>query len=153
MGLQIRRLFRHVMFNNLLQGDEKKAWDAFRLVSTNFFRNIRAENYKELIEDVLSLYHRCGCNVSKIHTLHSHLDFFSYNCGMVSDVHGELFIRKLQRWRNDIRKSGPLPCWLTAVGLSSEMLLSGYTSDRQSEVASRSGFLSLNVCCTYFLNK
>jgi len=74
-----------------------------------------------------------------------HLDFFPNNCGMVSDEHGEIFIRKLQQWRNDIRKSGPLPCWLTTVGLSSEMLLSSYTSDRQSKVASRSGLLSLHV--------
>jgi hypothetical protein len=40
------------MFNNLLQGDEKKAWDVFRLVSTNLLGNIKAENYKELIEDM-----------------------------------------------------------------------------------------------------
>jgi len=68
-----------------------KAWDAFRLVSTN---------HKELIEDMLSLYH----NVSlKIHMLHSHLHFFPDNCGMVRDEHGD-FIRKLQRWRNDIKE-------------------------------------------------
>jgi hypothetical protein len=144
-GPQIRKLFRD-MLNNLLQGDEKKAWDAFRLVSTNFVRNIRAENYKELIKDMLSLYHKIGCNMSlKIHMLHSHLDFFSNNCGMFSDEHGELFIRKLQRWRNVIRESGPLPCWLTTVGHSSEMLLSSYTSDRQSEVTGRSRLLSLHV--------
>jgi hypothetical protein len=84
------------MFNSLLQGDEKKAWDAFRLVSTNFLKNIRAENYKELIED-MSLYLKLGCNMFlKIHMLHSHLDFFPDNCGMVSDEHGEVFIRKLQ---------------------------------------------------------
>ena len=76
MGPQIRKLFRDDMFNNLLQGDEKKAWDAFRLVSTKFLGNIRAENYKELIED-MSLYHKRGCNISlKIYMLHSHLDFF-----------------------------------------------------------------------------
>jgi hypothetical protein len=99
------------MFNSVLQGDEKKTWDTFRLVSTNFHGNIRAENYKELIEDMLSLYHKLGCNMSlQIHTLHSHLDFFPDNCGMFSAEHGELFIRKLQRWRNDIRESGPLPC-------------------------------------------
>jgi hypothetical protein len=133
------------MFNNLLQGDEKKAWDSFRLASTNFLGNIRAENYKELIED-MSLYHKLGCNMSlKIHMLHSHLDFFPDNCSMVSDELGELFMRKLQRWINDIRNSGPLPCWLTAVGRSSGMLLSSYTSDRQNEVASRSGLLSLYV--------
>jgi len=60
------------MFKNLLQDDEKKAWDAFRLVSTNFLGNIRAENYKELIEDMLSLYQKLCCNVSlRIHMLHS----------------------------------------------------------------------------------
>jgi len=93
------------MFNSLLQGDEKKAWDTFRLVSTNFLGNIRAENYKELIEDVLSLYHKLGCNVSlKIHMIHSHLDYYPDTCGMFSDEHGELLIRKLQRWRKDIRE-------------------------------------------------
>ena len=92
MGPQIRRLFRDDMFDKLLQGDEKKAWDAFRLVSTNFLGNIRAENYKELIEDMLSLYQKLGCSMSlKIHMLHSHLDFFPNSCGIVSDEHGERF--------------------------------------------------------------
>jgi len=77
--------------------------------------------------------------------LHSHLDFFPDNYGMFSDEHDELFIRKLQRWRNFIRESGPLPFWLTTAGSSSEMLLTSYTSDRQSEVAGRSVLLSLNV--------
>jgi hypothetical protein len=143
---QIHKLFTDDIFNSVLQGDEKKAWDAFRLVSTNFLGNIRAENYKELTEDMLSFYQKLGCNMSvKLHMLHSHLDFFPDNCGMFIDEHGELCIRKLQRWRNDIRESGPLPCWLTAVGHSSETLLSSYTSDRQGEVASRSGLLSLRV--------
>jgi len=91
VGPQIHKLFRDNMFNNVLQGDEKKkkAWDAFRLVSTNFLGNIRAEN-KELIEGMLSLYHKLGCNMSlRIHMLHSHLDFFPDNCGMVSDERGE----------------------------------------------------------------
>jgi hypothetical protein len=84
------------MFNSLLQGDEKKDWDTFRLVSTNFLRNIRAENYKELIEDVLSLYHKLGCNMYlKIHVLHSVLDFFPDNCGMVSDEHVERFHQEI----------------------------------------------------------
>ena len=68
----------------------KKAWDAFRLASTNFLGNIRAENYTELIE-YMSLYHKLGCNISlKIYMLHSHLDFVPDNCGMFGDEHGEL---------------------------------------------------------------
>ena len=141
------------MFNSVLQGDEIKVWDAFLLASTNFLGNIRAENYKELIEDLFVILSQTWLQyVLMIHMLHSHLDFFPDNCAMVSDEHGELFIRKFQRWRNDIRESGPLPCWLTTVRRSPEMLLSSCTSDRQSEVASRSGLLSLNVRCTYFLN-
>jgi len=145
VGPQIRKLFRDDLFNNLLQGDEKKAWDAFRLVSTNFLGNIRAEHYKELIENI-SLHHKLGCNMSlKIYMLHSHLDFFPDNCDMFTDEHSESFMRKLQRWRNAIRKIGPLPCWLTTVARSSELFLSSYTSDRQSEAASRSGLSSLHV--------
>ena len=83
----------------------------------NFLGNMKAENYEELIEDILSSYHKLGCSMSlKMHMLHSHLDFFPDSCGMFSDEHVELFIRKLQRRRKDIRESGPLPCWLTAVG-------------------------------------
>ena len=48
VGLQIRKLFRDDMFNILLQGDEKKTWDAFRLVTANFLGNIRAENCKRV---------------------------------------------------------------------------------------------------------
>jgi hypothetical protein len=33
VGPHTRKHFRDDMFNNLLQGDEKKAWDALRLVS------------------------------------------------------------------------------------------------------------------------
>ena len=102
VGPQIRKLFRDDMFNNLLQVDEKKAWDAFRLVSANFLGNIRAENYKELIES-MSLYHRLlDCNMFlKIYMLHCHLDFFPDNCGMVSDEHGERFhqeIATMEKW-------------------------------------------------------
>ena len=89
MGPQIRKLFRDDMCDNLLQGDEKNAWDAFCLL---FLGNIRAENHKELIDDMLSLYHKLGCNMFlKIHMLHFQVNFFLYNCGMVSDEHGERF--------------------------------------------------------------
>ena len=92
VGPQIRELFKDDRFNNLLEGDAKQAWNAFRLVSTDFLGNVRAENYKELVEDMLKQYQKFRCNMSlKMHFLHSHLDFFPDNCGMVSDEHGERF--------------------------------------------------------------
>ncbi|KAK1791099.1 hypothetical protein P4O66_002138 [Electrophorus voltai] len=57
-GPQIRQLFIDEKFDYLLIGDEKKAWDAFRLVSTHFLGNVRAGNYKELVKDMLSMHHK-----------------------------------------------------------------------------------------------
>ncbi|KAK1793082.1 hypothetical protein P4O66_011490, partial [Electrophorus voltai] len=83
VGPQIHQLFIDEKLNYLLKGDEKKAWDAFRLVSTNFLGNVRTGNYKELVKDMLSMYHKLGSTMSlKIHFLHSHLECFPENCGM-----------------------------------------------------------------------
>lgn len=58
----------------------------------NLLGNKRDENYVTLVENMLSSYQALGCNMSlKIHFLHSHLDYFPYNCGAVSDEHGERF--------------------------------------------------------------
>jgi hypothetical protein len=61
-------------------------------VVTGFLGNRRANNYKGLVKELLSSYHKLGCNMSvKIHFMSSHLDFFPENCGSVSDEHGERF--------------------------------------------------------------
>jgi hypothetical protein len=58
-------------------------------------RSITHQIYNELIED-MSLYHKLGCNVSlKIHVLHSRLDFFPDNCGMISDDQGKRFHQEI----------------------------------------------------------
>jgi hypothetical protein len=104
----------------------KKAWDAFRLVSSNFLGNIRAENYKELIQD-MSLYHKLGCNMFlKTHMLHSHLDLFPDNCGMVSDEHGEHFHQEIatmkKRYQGKWSTSMLADCCWTVVGNAPEQL-------------------------------
>ena len=119
LGPHIRKLFRDDMFNKLLQGNENKSWDAFRLVSTNFLGNIRSENYKEFIKD-MSLYHKLCCNMSlKIHMIHSHLDFFPDNRDMVSDEHGERFQQKIATMENTYQGNGSTSiladsCWALA---------------------------------------
>jgi len=61
-------------------GDEQRAWHAFREEVTGFLGNRRADNYKDLVEELVSLYQKLGCNMSvKIHILNSYLDFFPEN--------------------------------------------------------------------------
>jgi len=77
-------------FEHIITGDEQRVWHAFQEVVTGFLGNRRADNYKDLVEELPSSYQKLGCNMSvKIHFVRSHLD--SQNCGSVSDKHGERF--------------------------------------------------------------
>ena len=92
IGPQIRDIIKDEYFDKLLQGDEKTAWDSFKVVVRVVLGNRGAQNYEELVKNRLQSYQKLGCNMSlKICFLHSHLDFFPENCGAVSDQHGERF--------------------------------------------------------------
>jgi hypothetical protein len=57
-----------------------------------FLGNHKAENYHEIMSDLLMAYKHMGCNMSlKVHFLGFHLDFFPENLGAVSDKYGERF--------------------------------------------------------------
>ena len=73
-----------------MEGKQKRAWEAFKLVATNFLGNDRADNFEMLMENLLEAYKSLGCNMSlKIHFFHSNLDYFLLKCGAVSDKHSE----------------------------------------------------------------
>jgi hypothetical protein len=92
IGPEIREIMRDTAFRTKLNPLELAAWDACTLVVQNFLGNHRAENYCELVTNMLTAYKQLGCRMSlKIHFLHSHLDFFPTNLGDVSDEHGERF--------------------------------------------------------------
>ena len=68
VGPQIRVDLRDDGFDCALRGKEKKAWKALKLVATCFLGNNKADNYRELMENLLKAYKWLGCNMSlKIH--------------------------------------------------------------------------------------
>ena len=89
-GPQIRDLIKDEYFDKLLQGDEKAAWGSFKFAVKVFLGNRRAQNYEELVNNILQSYQKLGCNVSLKNTLPSIQFgfFFPENCGAVSDEHG-----------------------------------------------------------------
>jgi len=96
IGPQIRDLIKDEYFDKLLQGDEKAVWESYKFVVKGLLGNRRAQNYKDLVNNLLQSYQKLGCNMSlKIHFLHSHLDFFPENCDAVSDEHGERFYQDI----------------------------------------------------------
>jgi hypothetical protein len=96
VGPQIRDLMRDTVFTSKLNQLELSAWEAFKNVVQNFLGNKKADNYVELVADMLEAYRKMGCRMSlKMHFLHSHLSFFPPNLGAVSDEHGERFHQEI----------------------------------------------------------
>ncbi|GBM40646.1 hypothetical protein AVEN_111278-1 [Araneus ventricosus] len=92
IGPQIKVVFRDEEFEKKLSEAEKAAWLAFKSVCTHFLGNKQAENYEDLVGDMMKCFRVIGCNMSlKLHILDSHLNFFPQNLGAISDEHGERF--------------------------------------------------------------
>ena len=53
-GPDIRSLLCNEIFELISMGDVQRAWHAFREVATGFLGNTRADNYKSLVEELLS---------------------------------------------------------------------------------------------------
>jgi hypothetical protein len=61
-------------------------------ITTNFLGNHKAENYLDMVADLVKSYQAMGCNMSlKVNFVDSHLDFFPENLRSVSDEHGKRF--------------------------------------------------------------
>jgi hypothetical protein len=62
-------------------------------VTHDFLGNKKAENYEEIIKELITHYCKMGHPTLKIHFLHSHLNFFPQNFGAVSDEQERDFTR------------------------------------------------------------
>ena len=81
-----------ICLNTCLRKIEKSARLTFRAVCVSLIGNVKAENYKEIVKDLLNARQTMECNMSlKIRCLHYHLDLSRPNLGPVSDKHGERF--------------------------------------------------------------
>jgi len=60
IGPQIRDIIEDKCFDKLLQGDEKLAWDSYKFVVKVFLGNRRAQNYEEIVNNLLQSYQKLG---------------------------------------------------------------------------------------------
>ena len=96
-GPQIRQLINDSNFIASLTNIERKAWSSFVNVVKNFLGKHRADNYSEIVQDMLTNFKNLGCNMSiKVHYLHSHLDRFPENIGHLSEEQDERFHQDIQ---------------------------------------------------------
>jgi hypothetical protein len=91
-GSQIRQLINDPHFIASVNEIESCAWSSFVLVVEYFLGNKKADNYTQLVQDMLFHFNRLGCNMSvKVHYLHCHLNCFPENLGNLSEEQGERF--------------------------------------------------------------
>jgi len=91
-GPEIRKLISDSNFTKFMNGTEASSWKSFVSVVQNFLGNHRAENYEELVQDMLANFRQLGINMSiKVHYLHSHLNRFPDNLSDFSEEQGERF--------------------------------------------------------------
>ena len=89
IGPQIHEIINDDLSEHLMTETEIRML-TFRELCLNFLRNVKAENHKALVEDLLNVYLTARCNMSqKIHFLHSHLELFPSNLGTVRDEYEE----------------------------------------------------------------
>ena len=116
---QITQIFEDQDFSTKLYCTERRAWKAFENVCRNFLGNENAENYSEILLELISSYSSIGCNMSlKLHFLNYILDFFSLKTWQPSRMNlVKYFIRifpKLER--STVEKSVQI-CSLTVAAV------------------------------------
>jgi hypothetical protein len=97
---------------------EKAAWISFKYVTINFLGNHKAENYRDMVADLVQSYKAMGCNVYlKVHFLDSHLDFFPKKSGG-----SERFHQDISTLSKQYQASAVTVCWLIIAGHLEETL-------------------------------
>ena len=72
-GPQIRKLLRDASFVSSMNAVEARAWKAFTNLINDFLGNKKADNYNELVSELLTSFQDLGCNMSiKMHYLKNH---------------------------------------------------------------------------------
>jgi len=63
-GPQIRQLIKDENFIETMTELQKNAWMAFKDLIKNFLGNTRAQNYTEIVQQLLKIFKILGCNMS-----------------------------------------------------------------------------------------
>ena len=92
VGPQIEKVLQCKQFSTMLTTKEKAAWNSFVAAVRGFLGNHKAENYVEVVENLVQNYGNMDCRMSlKVHILDAHLQVFKENMGAYSQEQGERF--------------------------------------------------------------
>ena len=104
-GPQIRQLLKDSNCMSSTSSKEVRAWKAFVEVINIFLGNKKADNYKDLLQELLSSFEGLGCNMSiKVQFFKSYADKIPENLGSVSEEQGERFHQDIKTMEERYQK-------------------------------------------------
>ena len=96
----MKRLMKSGSFSEKLSAVERRAWKSFVSVVEGFSGNHKANNFREIVKELVDAYAKMGCRMSlKLHVLHSHIDKFKDNMGDYLDEQDERFQQDLKLFK------------------------------------------------------
>ena len=103
---------KSAVFFKKLSVVDRRAWESFVSVVEGFLGNHKADNFTEIVEELVDAYQAMGCRMLlKLHVLHSHIAKFWGNMGDYSEEQGERFHQDIKAFeerykgRNLLRES------------------------------------------------
>ena len=67
VGPQITQLFKYQDFSTKLNSTKRRAWKAFENICRIFLGTEKAENYSEIVQELISPYSATGCIMPSCH--------------------------------------------------------------------------------------
>ncbi|GBN61762.1 hypothetical protein AVEN_8143-1 [Araneus ventricosus] len=64
VGPDIRKMMKDENFETKIETNERKAWESFKLVITNFLGDKKDPNYKYIVEEMIKNFKTLGCSMS-----------------------------------------------------------------------------------------
>ena len=103
---EIRNLIKNEEFEQCKNSLELRAWTSFKQVVYNFLGRKRSEDYAQIVQEMLSAHQRLERRMlSKIHFFHSHMNFFPYHLGNVSNEDVKSFTKTFMTLKCVIKES------------------------------------------------
>ena len=107
----IRELIQDVRFEDQLSEVEKIAWKSFKIVTTNFMFNHKAEKCSDVVGDLVQSYKAMGCNMSlKVHFLDSQTSSQKISGWWAMSMDSD-FIRAFPPQKSSNKASAFPVCW------------------------------------------
>ena len=93
-------------FSEKLSAVERRAWKSFVSVVEGFLGNHKADNFRNIVEELVDAYEKMGCRMSlKLHVLHSISMNSRITWAITRKSKAKDFIKMSNRLRNAIKAS------------------------------------------------